>query len=73
MKKKRIRAILLASTIMMSLAGCNGSTSGSGEVEYTEAELRQAAREAMVATEDSSAAASSVDASTAASSVTTAV
>ena len=70
MKKKRIRAILLASTIMMSLAGCNGSTSGSGEVEYTEAELRQAAREAMVATEDSSAAASSVDASTAASSVT---
>ena len=70
MKKERTTAILLASAIMMSLVGCNGSTSGSGEMEYTEAELRQAAREAMIATENSSASASSVDASTASSSAT---
>ena len=70
MKKQKTIAILLASAIVASLVGCNGSTSGSGEMEYTEAELRQAAREAMIATESSSAAASSVDASTAASSVT---
>ncbi len=70
MKKRKTTAILIASTLMLSIVGCNGapSASGSSEMEMTEAELREAAREAMIATEDSSAAASSGDASASASS-----
>ena len=76
MKKRKTTAILIASTLMLSAVGCSGapSASGSSEMEMTEAELREAAREAMIATEDSSAAASSsaeaasVDAATTASS-----
>ena len=70
MKKRKTTAILIASTLMLSIVGCNGapSASGSSEMEMTEAELREAAREAMIATEDSSAVASSGDASASASS-----
>lgn len=74
MKKRKTTAILIASTLMLSIVGCNGapSASGSSEMEMTEAELREAAREAMIATEDSSAAASSGDASASASSAASA-
>ena len=74
MKKRKTTAILLASTLMLSIVGCSGapSASGSSEMEMTEAELREAAREAMIATEDSSAAASSEDASASASSAASA-
>ncbi|MBR4357144.1 MAG: hypothetical protein IKQ00_04380 [Butyrivibrio sp.] len=70
MKKRKTTAILIASTLMLSIVGCSGapSASGSSEMEMTEAELREAAREAMIATEDSSAAASSGDTSASASS-----
>ena len=70
MKKRKTTAILIASTLMLSLAGCSGapSASGSSEMEMTEAELREAAREAMLATEDASTASSSVEAATSASS-----
>ncbi|MBO4913313.1 MAG: hypothetical protein J5504_11355 [Butyrivibrio sp.] len=81
-KEKNLRgmiAILLASSMMLSLMGCAGSSSdastGSSTMELTEAELREAAREAMVASEDdssdSSSVDSSIDASTAASSAAT--
>lgn len=80
MKKCKSTAILMASAMMLSLVGCSGSSdaasSGSSAMELTEAELRQAAREAMIASEaaeassreDASAASSSIDAATAASS-----
>lgn len=73
MKKRKTTAILIASTLMLSLAGCGGTSaneaiSGSSEMEMTEAELREAAREAMLATEDASTASSSVEAATSASS-----
>ncbi|SFU69697.1 hypothetical protein [Butyrivibrio sp. M55] len=70
MKKRKTTAILIASTLMLSIVGCNGapSASGSSEMEMTEAELREAAREAMIATEDSSTASSNVEAATSASS-----
>lgn len=70
MKKRKTTAILIASTLMLSLAGCSGapSATGSSEMEMTEAELREAAREAMLATEDASTASSSVEAATSASS-----
>ena len=81
-KEKNLRgmiAILLASSMMLSLMGCAGSSSdasaGSSTMELTEEELIQAAREAMVASEDDSSDSasvdSSIDASTAASSATT--
>lgn len=70
MKKRKTTAILIASTLMLSLAGCSGAPSATGsiEMEMTEAELREAAREAMLATEDASTASSSVEAATSASS-----
>lgn len=70
MKKRKTTAILIASTLMLSIVGCSGapSASGSSEMEMTEAELREAAREAMLATEDASTASSSVEAATSASS-----
>lgn len=73
MTKRKLTAILLTSSVMLSIMGCSGSTSteastGSSEMELSEAELEQAAREAMVAVEDASNASSSEDASTAASS-----
>ena len=79
MKKGKSIAIILASSMMLSLVGCAGSSTdastGSSTMELTEAELREAAREAMVASEDdstdSSSVDSSIDASTAASSAAT--
>ena len=79
MKKGKSIAILVASSMMLSFVGCAGSSSdastGSSTMELTEAELREAAREAMVASEDdssdSSSVDSSIDASTAASSAAT--
>ena len=43
MKKRKTTAILIASTLMLSIVGCSGapSATGSSEMEMTEAELRE--------------------------------
>ncbi|MBR4357142.1 MAG: hypothetical protein IKQ00_04370 [Butyrivibrio sp.] len=73
MKKGKSIAILLASSMMLSFVGCAGSSSdastGSSTMELTEEELIQAAREAMVASEDDSSDSASVDSSIDASTV----
>ena len=78
MKKRNTAAILLASTLMLALVGCEGvpnASEGSSDLEMTEEAKREVAKAEMVASEDASDAASSAastatEAATAASSET---
>ena len=58
MKKKQALAILIASSMALSIVGCSGSATsaseGSSEMEVTEAEQREIAKAEMVATESAS-------------------
>ena len=74
--KRHTTAALLASTMMLALVGCDGTsmsaTEGSSEMEMTEEAKREIAKAEMVAGEDASSNASSAEAATAASSETSA-
>ena len=76
MKRHTTAAALLASTMMLALVGCDGTsmsaTEGSSEMEMTEEAKREIAKAEMVAGEDASSNASSAEAATAASSETSA-
>ena len=76
MKRHTTTAALLASTMMLALVGCDGTsmsaTEGSSEMEMTEEAKREIAKAEMVAGEDASSNASSAEAATAASSETSA-
>ena len=73
MKKKQALAILIASSMALSIVGCSGSATsaseGSSEMEVTEEEKMETAKAEMIASDNASSIASSVeDAATIASS-----
>ena len=73
MKKKQALAILIASSMALSIVGCGGAemsaSEGSSEIEVTEEAKREIAKSEMVAAVEASSVASSVEeAATAASS-----
>ena len=73
MKKKQALAILIASSMALSIVGCSGSATsaseGSSEIEVTEEEKMETAKAEMIASDNASSIASSVeDAATIASS-----
>ncbi|WP_034500867.1 hypothetical protein [Butyrivibrio hungatei] len=65
MKKKQALAILIASSMALSIVGCSGAetsaSEGSSEMEMTEEEKREIAKSEMVAAVEASSVASSVD------------
>ena len=65
MKKKQALAIIIASSMALSIVGCSGAetsaSEGSSEMEMTEEEKREIAKSEMVAAVEASSVASSVD------------
>ncbi|WP_026668332.1 hypothetical protein [Butyrivibrio sp. AE2005] len=65
MKKKQALAIIIASSMALSIVGCGGAemsaSEGSSEMEVTEEEKREIAKSEMVAAVDASSVASSVE------------